>query len=208
MAMHDGSGVGAWVDARQHGGEGRRADDSRPTGQLLLMVSSHSLALQGVEGACDITGLPRHYGFPPSRSSWLLFFLPSDARAQTDPASPRVRAQQVLTTTKSGHEGDVPCDALEGLGQPLIELGKEAGGRSLDRAAIAFRLAERAGRCAGSEPLLAAALTELSATLLGAGSLDASLAAAKESVELFGRLNDRNRLGIGLERARQRALVA
>jgi len=123
-----------------------------------------------------------------------LLFLPSDARAQTDPASPRVRAQQVLTTTKSGHEGNVPCDALEGLGQPLIELGKEAGGSSLDRAAIAFRLAVRAGRCAGSEPLLAAALTELSATLLGAGSLDASLAAAKESVELFGRLNDRTAL--------------
>jgi len=123
-----------------------------------------------------------------------LFFPPSEAPAQTDPASPRVRAQQVLTVTKSGHEGDVPCAGLDGLGQPLIELGKEAGGSSLDQAVIAFRLAERAGRCAGSEPLLGAALTELSATLLGAGSLDASLAAAKESVELLGRFDDRTAL--------------
>jgi CHAT domain-containing protein/Tfp pilus assembly protein PilF len=123
-----------------------------------------------------------------------LLGLSAGAQAQNDDTSSQLRAQQVLSATRAGQEGSVACDRLAGLGQPLIALGKEVGGSSTDRAVIAFRLAERAGRCAGSEPLLGAALTELSAALLGVGSLDASLAAAKESVELLGRLNDRTAL--------------
>ncbi len=110
-------------------------------------------------------------------------------QAQT-PAPVETRAQALLRQTPAGRELDVPCDQLVGIGKALFDLGKQAQTESLDRAASAFRLAERAGRCGGSVPLLGSALTELSATLLGTGSLDASLAAAKESVDLLGPLDD------------------
>src|SRR5689334_20360466 len=110
------------------------------------------------------------------------------ARAQ-EPAA--VRAQTLLSGTRSGHEGDVGCaDLSEPIARALIELGGQVRGESLDRAAVAFRLAERAGRCLESVPLTAAALNELGNVLNLRGDNDLALAAATESAQLYERLED------------------
>jgi CHAT domain-containing protein/Tfp pilus assembly protein PilF len=107
-----------------------------------------------------------------------------------------------MASTKSGREGEVPCDKLDGaVGTALIDLSDQARGESLERLSVALRLAERAGRCLGAEALVGAALNGLSDVLLGRGDFDRALATAKESVAIHERLHD----DVGLAEAWNRA---
>ena len=101
------------------------------------------------------------------------------------------RARTLAATTKKGQEAEVPCAQLdEGVGKALLDLGEQARTRSFEPAAVAFRLAERAGRCAGSDALIGAALNALSDTLIGLGNFDEALTTARESVDIHTRLHD------------------
>jgi CHAT domain-containing protein/Tfp pilus assembly protein PilF len=114
--------------------------------------------------------------------------LAAGAHAQTVPAG---RAQDLLSHMKSGHESGVACDELgDGVAEQLIELGKAAGGESLDRAILAFRLAERAARCLSSDVLAGAALNELGFVLNLHGDNDGAFAAARESARIHEQLRD------------------
>ena len=112
-----------------------------------------------------------------------IFLLTAAAvRAQTLTMASGPRAQSLLSKTKGGQEGDVTCGGLDSaVAKALIELGERARSDSLERATTAFRLAERAARCAGSEPLTGAALNALGDALYRRGELDAALATVKES---------------------------
>jgi CHAT domain-containing protein/Tfp pilus assembly protein PilF len=108
--------------------------------------------------------------------------------AQTPPPA---RAQALLASTKSGQEASVGCGTFdEPLGRALIALGTQVRGESLERATVAFRLAERAGRCLESDALTGAALNELGNVLNLRGENDGALAAARESQQIHTRLKD------------------
>ena len=101
------------------------------------------------------------------------------------------RARTLVSTTKKGNEGEVPCAQLdEGVGRALLDLGEQARTRSFEPAAVAFRLAERAGRCASSDALIGAALNALSDTLIGVGNFDEAFTTARESIDVHTRLHD------------------
>jgi CHAT domain-containing protein/Tfp pilus assembly protein PilF len=124
------------------------------------------------------------------------------ARAQSPSIARDPRAQHVLSRTKAGQEGQVACDELDaGVGKALIELAEASHAESLERLSVAYRLAERAGRCAGSDPLVGAALNGLSNILLERGDLNAALAVAEESVGIHERVHD----DVGLAEAWNRA---
>jgi CHAT domain-containing protein/Tfp pilus assembly protein PilF len=115
----------------------------------------------------------------------IVLFMAAAVRAQTPPMAPGARAQELLSRTKAGQEGDVVCGELdEAVGNALLHFAEQAGGASNERLTVAFRLAERAGRCAGWEPLVGAALNGLSNVLLGRGQFDRALAVAEESVRI------------------------
>src|ERR1700737_4824129 len=123
-------------------------------------------------------------------------------QGQPPPIARDPRAQHVLSRTKAGQEGQVACDELDaGVGKALIELAEASHAESLERLSVAYRLAERAGRCAGSDPLVGAALNGLSDILLGRGEFDRALAVAEESVSIHERLHDE----VGLAEAWNRA---
>src|SRR3984893_2886085 len=97
------------------------------------------------------------------------------ARAQSPSIARDPRAQHVLSRTKAGQEDQVACDELDaGVGEALIELGQQSRAESLERLTVAYRLAERAARCAGSDRLAGAALNGLSDTLFERGQFDAA----------------------------------
>src|SRR3982751_1320345 len=77
-------------------------------------------------------------------------------RAQTPPPmAPGPRATDLLARTKGGQESRVACDQLdESVGAALLHTAEQARGASLERLTVAFGLAEKAGRCAGSEFLV------------------------------------------------------
>jgi len=111
-------------------------------------------------------------------------------RAQTS-ASPDAVVQDLLSHTRAGQEQSVPCDRLDaGIAQALIDFGQQSRTVPLERLTTAYRLAERAARCAGADRLVGAALNALSDVLLERGQFDAARAAAQESVEIHGRLHD------------------
>jgi CHAT domain-containing protein/Tfp pilus assembly protein PilF len=156
-----------------------------------------SLSLQGVERPCDITCLIPSQILGSLRVAVrapviaIALLTPIAGRAQTPAIGPAARAQDLLSRTKSGQEHDVACaDLDEHVGKVLIELSEQARAESLERMAVALRLAERAGRCAASEPLVGSALNGLSDVLLGQGAFDRALAVAEESIEIHGRLHD------------------
>src|ERR1700730_13015610 len=128
---------------------------------------------------------------PILRVIFVVSFLPAAGlSAQSDQTSAEARARHLLFATKSGQEGAVSCDQVDGAGKVLIEIGKDIRSSSTERAVIAFRLAARAGLCAHSEPLRGAAVKELADALFGFESIDVALAAAKESVEILQTLDD------------------
>src|SRR5215467_7727015 len=89
-----------------------------------------------------------------------IFLAAADVVGAQTPAAER--AQVLLTATKSGQEAVVACSTLdEPVARALIELGVRVRAESLERATVAFRLAERAGRCLASDVLTGAALNEL-----------------------------------------------
>jgi len=118
----------------------------------------------------------------------VLIVAAGDARAQTSNADATVQA---LLSAASTSSPELSCDRFgPGSAQALIDVGQKATRESLDRLTTVFRLAERAARCAGSDTLAGAALNALSDTLLERGQLDASLAAARESVAILERAKD------------------
>lgn len=127
---------------------------------------------------------------PPLVFTIALLLSASSLRAQTDPIPADVRAERILAKTGSGREGDVVCDSLDGSAQALIDLATKLRPESLERATVAFRLAERAARCAGSKAVLAAALVQLSEVLLDRAAVGEALAAAIESREIYQHLDD------------------
>jgi CHAT domain-containing protein/Tfp pilus assembly protein PilF len=121
------------------------------------------------------------------------------AGAQTTSAD---RAQRLWAKTAGGQEAAVACGEVEeDVGRALIDLGEQARGESLERLTIAYRLAERSARCAGSDRLLGAALNDLSDTLFGRGQFEAALAAAVESIQVHDRSKDTAGLAEGWNRA-------
>src|ERR1700730_2625687 len=95
-------------------------------------------------------------------------------RAQT-PTARNLRAQDLLARTSAGQEDQVACNQLDaGVGEALIELGQQSRTESFERLTVAYRLAERAARCAGSDRLAGAALNGLSDTLFERGQFDAA----------------------------------
>src|SRR5207247_10082801 len=83
----------------------------------------------------------------------------SAVRAQTTMIAPEERARHLVSATKSGQEGAATCDDLDAaVGKALIGFGDQTRAASLDRVAVAYRLAERTGRCLGSESLVGSAL--------------------------------------------------
>jgi CHAT domain-containing protein/Tfp pilus assembly protein PilF len=127
----------------------------------------------------------------------VLWSVASGHLPQADPASARVRAQQILSATRIGQEELVPCSRIEGAGQALLDLGQEAGATAADRAVVALRLAVKSARCTGAERLLGVALKELSSTLQVYSPEDA-LAPARESVDVLRRVDDRPALAAAL----------
>jgi len=114
------------------------------------------------------------------------------ARAQTPPAPPSPRVKDLLSSTRGGQEGEVPCAGLDApLAEALLGFGEQVHADSVERATIAFRLAERAARCIGSGSLTGAALNALSPVLLARGEVSAALDGAQESVRILEPLNDR-----------------
>ncbi len=105
--------------------------------------------------------------------------------AQSAAPQPEARAQQLIAATKSGEESTVACERLEGLGQALIDGGLAIEPQSVTRAVIAFRLAERAGRCAGAPLVRSTALANLADALLSVPAIDEALSAATQSVTLL-----------------------
>ena len=105
----------------------------------------------------------------------------ASGRAQPPPVTAASRARELLSTTKGGHERDVPCGQLdEPVGRALIALAGEVGTTKYEREVVALRLAERAGRCAGLYPLVGAALNELSNVLLGVGDFEAAFHSSRK----------------------------
>ena len=112
------------------------------------------------------------------------------AGAQESLASGRPAAE-LLSGVKEGAEGRVDCASfLPDAANSFLELGEQARSESLERATVAFRLAERAARCSGSEKELGAALNALGDSLFRRGALDAALAVARESTGIHEQLHD------------------
>jgi len=111
-------------------------------------------------------------------------------RAQTSAATDSV-VQDLLSRTKPGQEQSVPCDRLdEQIAKALMAFGQQARTVPLERLTTAYRLAERAARCAGADGSVGAALNALSDVLFERGQFDAARAAAQESVGIHERLHD------------------
>ena len=70
-----------------------------------------------------------------------LWSIASGLATQADPTPARLRAQQIVSATKSGQEDAVPCSRIEGAGEALLELGQDAAAKSADRALVPLRLA-------------------------------------------------------------------
>ena len=101
------------------------------------------------------------------------------------------RARDLLAGTTGGHPNGIACaDLDEAVGRALIDLGGKLRGESLDRALVALRLAETAGRCLHSDRLTGSALNDLSFVLNLHGDNDAALEAARESQRIHERLKD------------------
>jgi CHAT domain-containing protein/Tfp pilus assembly protein PilF len=124
----------------------------------------------------------------------------ASVRAQT-PIARNLPAQDLLARTKAGQEDQVACNELDaGVAEALVDFGQQSRTESLERLTVAYRLAERAARCAGSDRLVGAALNGLSDTLLGRGQFDAALATANESIRIHERLKDSAGLAEGWNR--------
>src|SRR5262249_35724355 len=115
-------------------------------------------------------------------------------RAQMPEAGVRPRAEALLSRVSAGQEAAVPCTEFdESSGKDLLRIAEKAQSHS---AILAWRLAQRAGDCAGEDTIVGAALTGLSNALMGRGQFSEALAAAQESVRVHERLQ-----GPGLSRA-------
>jgi CHAT domain-containing protein/tetratricopeptide (TPR) repeat protein len=115
----------------------------------------------------------------------------TSASAQMPADSPTARARQLLAATRSGQEGEVACDGLDAaVARSLVDLGDRTRANAPERATVAFRLAERAARCADAAALTGLALNDLSEVLFARGQFQAALAAAEESVRIHERLHD------------------
>lgn len=140
----------------------------------------------------------RHFTIVLSVGVWVLLATLRSAAVithQTPAPDPAARALQLVSTTVSGREPAVPCEQLDAdTAKALIAFGTGARSESFERIARAFRLAERAGRCLNSDPLLGSALLELSGTVKDWGHFDEALAAAEEAVRVFERTDDRSQL--------------
>src|SRR5437763_1704793 len=120
-----------------------------------------------------------------------ILLLTAPVPAQTLMKAAISHAQDLLSRASSGQVGGIACVELDAsIAKALIGLGEQARSDSLERATTAFRLAEKAARCAGSEALTGAALNGVSDVLFRRGELDGALAAAQESIRIHERLQD------------------
>jgi CHAT domain-containing protein/Tfp pilus assembly protein PilF len=121
----------------------------------------------------------------------LLLLPPAPALAQPPKEGRDRAAVDLLARTKPGAEAKVACEELTvDLGGALIDLGDRTRSDSFERATVAFRLAERAARCAGSEALLGRALNSAGDVLMQRGLLDEALTDAQEAAGIHERLHD------------------
>jgi CHAT domain-containing protein/Tfp pilus assembly protein PilF len=116
---------------------------------------------------------------------------PVVCRAQAVADSAAAAARQLRASTRPGEEDTLPCDRVDqDVARALILASQQNRSEPFDQLKHGLLLAVRAGRCAGSDAIVGAALNELSDVLLGLGDFDGALATGRESVATPQRLHD------------------